>query len=246
MAVRHEEEKERGSAPPIALGYLQKAWEWQWALRLTYLLLYADLALLLSDRHGLLHAAIKGDWLPQSIVFLCLTITAFGLIASMVIPALADFVRSIVIEIAYGIPSRWTAIFHHEPRWSRPIGCVTPHEIHNLALEEKDEFLLRLYERYDRGESLSREQRKQAGGLIFGVVLLTVADGAVFVGGIEDESIVHALLNACFPWGILFGIAMAFAGLWALKWAWLESYQPNWIYYPPLYRVIQAAEDKRR
>ncbi|WP_143134332.1 hypothetical protein [Burkholderia ubonensis] len=246
MAVRGGEEKERGSTPPVALGYLQKAWEWQWALRLTYLLLFADLALLSNGRHGLLHWSIRNEALQESAGFLCLAVTAFGLIASIGIPVLAEVARSVAVAIACAIPWQLTAAFRHEPDRKRPGGCVTPSELRDLALDEKNDFLLRLYDKYDRRQTELREQRHQAGNLVFGVLLLMVLDGMDVVGGSTQESIVDALVNVFHPWGSMFWWGITIAGYMALKWAWWESYEREWIYYPPLHRSLSAAEEERR
>ncbi|WP_175950728.1 hypothetical protein [Burkholderia sp. BCC0405] len=246
MTTRSEEGKERESPPPMVLGYLQKAWEWQWALRLTYLLLFADLALLFSGRHGLLHFSIGRDSLSESASFLCLSITAFGLIASICIPTLAYVIRGFFAEIFHAIPSRWTAAFHDEPCWNRPKGCVTLLELRTSALEEKSDFLHRLYEKYDHQHTEARKQRNQAGNLIFGVLLLMLLDG---MGGLDDstdESIVGALMNAFHPWSGAFAWTIVILGLMALKWAWRENYRHEWIYYPPLYRLISASEERRK
>ncbi|KVL45391.1 hypothetical protein WS99_26055 [Burkholderia territorii] len=246
MAVRADEEKEHGSAPPVALGYLQKAWEWQWALRLTYLLLFTDLALLVSGRHGLLHWSIRSEALQESAGFLCLAVTAFGLIASIGIPVLAEVARSVVVAVVCAIPWQLTALFRHEPDWKRPGGCVTPFELRNLALDEKDDFLLRLYDKYDRRQTELREQRRQAGNLVFGVLLLMVLDGMDVVGGSTQESIVDALVNVFHPWSSMFWWGITIAGFMALKWAWWDGYEREWIYYPPLHRSISAAEEEHR
>lgn len=246
MAVRGEEEKEHGSTPPVALGYLQKAWEWQWALRLTYLLLFADLALLFSGRHGLLHWSIRNEALQESAGFLCLAVTAFGLIASIGIPVLAEVARSVAVAIACAIPWQFAAALRHEPDRKRPGGFVTPFELRDLALDEKNDFLLRLYDKYDRRQNELREQRHQAGNLVFGVLLLMVLDGMDVVGGSAQESIVDALVNVFHPWGSMFWWGVTIAGYMALKWAWWESYEREWIYYPPLHRSLSAAEEERR
>lgn len=215
-------------------------------MRLTYLILFADLALRFSGRHGVLHWSIGSDSLQQSVGILCLAVTAFGLIASIGIPAMARIVRSFAVGITSAIPWQWTAAFRQEPNWSRPTGCATPFELRDLALEEKNDFLLRLNDKYDRARTQVREQREQAGTLVFGVLLLMVMDGMGMVGGSTEESIVDALMNAFHPFGSAFVWAMAIAGFMALKWAWWESYQREWTYCPPLCRTLHTAEEKER
>ncbi len=60
MVVRGEEEKEHGSTPPVALGYLQKAWEWQWAA--SHVLASIVITHLCIAPFPLLRKSVGGKW----------------------------------------------------------------------------------------------------------------------------------------------------------------------------------------
>ncbi|MHA0945146.1 hypothetical protein [Enterobacter ludwigii] len=47
-----DEKKEKASFP-AGLGIMDKIWEWQWIIRFIYIVLFADLALLVYSGHGL-------------------------------------------------------------------------------------------------------------------------------------------------------------------------------------------------
>lgn len=229
---------------PVGLSYLEKAWEWNWVLRFSHLILFVDLALLLRGGHGLLEWSVTSESWMESLSFLFVSMAAFGLMASFLIPLAAQITQSVLGIIIYSVP--WARWMLATPRVSsKPSGSVRPWYVYDLALREQNTFLLSLYEAHMREREQAEQERQQIGNLIFGVILLAVVDGLAPIWGYEDSSLIATAFMRLGEGGVWMAMVVVLASGAAIKWAWYSDRDSGWIYYPPLCRELESRDSAR-
>ena len=80
-----DEKKEKASFP-AGLGIMDKIWEWQWIIRFIYIVLFADLALLVYSGQGILTWPVQTLNWTEHLGFFCVALAALGLIATTLMP----------------------------------------------------------------------------------------------------------------------------------------------------------------
>ena len=229
-------QKNQETSPPVSIGLIEKAWEWKWAVRLAYLVLFLDIALLLRKLPGVLEMSISLERVWANFGYLLTAACSFGLIVSFGIPALAIALREILSLIGSAIP--YSLFDIRAERYERPDGCVSLHQLHKHALRQNSEFLMKLYEKRSAEIEEAREQREQIGMLFFGMTLLCILDWSLgtndSTGSLVQVFLAHTNDNV--------GIAAVLAVLALLRWAWFPAWKINWAYYPPLHDELVAKE----
>jgi hypothetical protein len=225
----------KGDSVPAALSYLGKAWEAVWTLRVACFVLFTDIALAIHGDGGLLEWPTGGDKILDHLGLLAVTLAAFGILVSLVVPILASITRSVMYTVAYGI--HWPSWLHRRQDDERQFGCVRPRELRDIALKEQNPFLLSLYDNQELRECKYQEELRQLGLLVFSLLLLAAADGALLMRGIT-HSLVATILALSAPNAWVPCVGVTIVSVWVLTWCWFPPMTGRWIYYPPLYRVI--------
>lgn len=246
MAKQDSDQADTINPAKNTLGLLERAWNFQWALRLLCFVLFLDVAMMLHIGHGLWQWSAADMALFRNVGWLAVLIVMFSLAVSIVIPAVLDFLRQISIPILYGLSSRLSFTQSDSRRYQRDIGKVPARELLDLALQEKDEFLFRLYEEHIRSKEEDEAFRRQVGDLTAAASLVSLIDWIVSLrvsGSIGLINASYAALGTLAP--IVTGILLLCVGA-IVKLAWFAPWRPEEIYYPPLDAVLRAKERERQ
>ncbi|ANI36439.1 hypothetical protein D3C76_1036960 [compost metagenome] len=201
----------------------EKAWEVRWALKLAYVGLFIDIALMHSLGTTLL--GFSGDmaivWENVGRIFV--GIMVFCLVVSVVIPVLAQ----VAAILGSFIP--WHRL--QGPRdYSLFPNYVTFSALREHSLREGNEFLYNYWKRRTMQREEWRQQRFQAGVLVFGLVLMAIANA-----GVSAHFQLPGLMAYITFWFGWKGYALlSIVTLYLLHWAWWSSDEIGQIYYPPL------------
>jgi hypothetical protein len=230
MARKKSNDSKDGNLPD-ALGYLAKAWDWTWALRIASLLLFADIVISHRTGRGLV------QWQPESPVNwiggigpLAVILVAFALTMSFAIPLMAAIVRATVGEVSLQIPARFFPSSHSK----RPKGAVRRWELSDYAFEKDSQFLLDIVHDHDRQQLDRARNDQQTSSLVFGIVVLVGAD--IVFGGAGGLIRTIVALSEYVPYMFFFGFIGA---CMVLKSCWFPRDPLGWIDYPPLYKLIE-------
>ncbi|QNH19714.1 hypothetical protein HEP73_00612 [Xanthomonas sp. GW] len=208
------------------LSLMDKAWDSQWVMRFSCIVLFVDAALVLKGGKGLLQWSATTEKLWQDVGFLIVAAAAFGLLASFVLPTLAYFVRWLVLLFP-GVAS-----FDDSGRLP---GCVSAGDFRDYALKRESEFLLRMYDEAWREWLRHRSERDEMGNLVFVTVVMAIADGMLALLYLDGRSLVHdALVQLGDGAWLLVPLLLTGAFLLLSK-TWFAADRPVVIYYPPLY-----------
>lgn len=229
-------QKNQEPSPPVSIGLIEKAWEWKWAVRLAYLVLFLDIALLLRKLPGVLEMSISLERVWANFGYLLTAACSFGLIVSFGIPALAFALRQIFSLVGAAIPDGLFEI--RTERYQRPSGYVSLHQLHKHALRQNSDFLMKLYEERSAKIEEAREQREQIGMLFFGMTLLCILDWNLGSNS-STGALVQVFLSHTDD---KVGIAAVVGVLALLRWAWFPARETNWAYYPPLHDELASKE----
>ncbi|MCC4113900.1 hypothetical protein LLG90_00895 [Aromatoleum toluclasticum] len=244
MAKQDANQTTDTSAIEKGLGVLERAWDAQWALRLICVVLFFDMAMLLRIRRGLWQWSDGGKELLSDVGWLALTFVAFSFAAAIGIPVLLLKLRQLSVIVMGWLPAFLTAPTDRFE--GRPLGYAPAGKVRDLALREKDDFLLRIYEAHEREKKTGRLSQERAGELTAAALLAALADwllGQWIHGGI---SLIGVIVEALADWAaIVTAIILLCAGV-ILKWAWFSPYSPDLIYYPPLDRELRDKEGEER
>ncbi|MCW5230968.1 hypothetical protein [Verminephrobacter eiseniae] len=247
MAKDEADQKTDTSAVGAGLDILERAWNAQWALRLACVLLFFDMAMLLHVHRGVSQWPEVGPRLLGDIGWLAIVFVAFSVLAAVVAPAVFLVVRHFGALAWYGL-TRLLSGFLPPGQDARPdySTYVSVNEFRDLALEEKDEFLYRLYEDDQRRKKEQRQALERLGDLMAAVLVAGFADwllGSWTLGGI---GLVSAMESAFGDWMGRVTAVVLLCVLPILKLAWFPSDERNVIYYPPLARKLRDKERKSR
>lgn len=216
------------------IGLIEKAWEWRWAMRLTYTVLFADITLLLSGQKNILQFSLSVDYLSHHFGAFCVTICAFGLFVSLVLPALAFLLRQLISYALITIPL--PSFLFSEKHYGRPTNGVLLSELREEALQTQSEFLQKIYQREDGARTQSEQHREFVSMMIFGLLLLSLFDFYM------PDSVMGAALTACDRWSEILGPTLIIICIEILRSTWFAEWQVQWVHYPPLYREIRAKQ----
>lgn len=232
------------SAVEKGLGVLERAWDAQWALRLICVVLFFDMAMLLRARRGLWQWPDGGKELLNDVGWLALTFVAFSFAAAIVIPVLLLMLRQLSAIVMGWLPAFLTAPTDRPE--GRPLGYAPAGRVRDLALHEKDDFLLRMYEAHAQKKKAGRLSQERVGELTAAALLAALADWLLaqwIPGGI---SLIGAIVEALAGWASLVTTVILLCAGFILKWAWFSPYSPDLIYYPPLDRELRDKEREER
>ncbi|MCY0858740.1 hypothetical protein [Cupriavidus sp. D39] len=212
--------------------WIEKAWEAAWALRISSVLLFSDLALIVYSRHGLLGWPVAGEDLLQNLGLVAVAVAVFGLLVAIVLPALEFFLKRFLNEFIWDVPGFSTLVSKN--LYPRPYGYVSVYKVYQHAIEGQSAFLMKIYD--DSLRRLERAERsiKQLGSLMFSTVCFSIADAWSPRMGWTDESLISAGLRAtgtsgAFVWTSVVAVCSAF-----VVYAWFSDNGRHWIYYPSL------------
>lgn len=209
----------------------EKAWEVRWALKLTYVCLFMDMAFMNALGTPLL--GFSGDMATvwENVGRIFVSIVVFCLVVSVCIPVLA---RMTAILGAY-IP--WHRL--QSPRdYSLLHNHVTHSALKEHSLREGNEFLYNYWRRKSLQREEWRHQRFQAGVLVFGLVLMAIANARV--GAHYQLPGLMSYVTAFIGWEgyVVLGVIT----VCLLNWAWWSSDEIGQIYYPPLAEKLRKRD----
>lgn len=244
--VGNEAQNSEGGKPGLGDGFglIDKAWEWNWPLRVASIVMFLDLALILRGGHGLLAWSKADDGLLQNMGFLAVAVAVFGLLAAILVPLAATVSEQILSAMLGGVLADSRA--KNGQRYERPRGCVLAPRLHELALRENSEFLLKLFEEHERKVTVGHKLRAQLGNLVFGVLCLAMLDLAIPLIGSTDTSLMTAAMHGLGSAGQGLAAMGALGCVVMLKYAWFPDMNLDWVYYPPLADEIDAKEQAAR
>lgn len=232
-------QKNQEPSPPVSIGLIEKAWEWKWAVRLAYLVLFLDIALLLRKLPGVLDMSISLERVWANFGYLLTAACSFGLIVSFGIPALAFALRQIFSLIGAALPY---GFFEVRPqRYQRPDGYVSLYQLREHAARQNSDFLMRLYEKRSSEIEEAREQREQIGMLFFGMTLLCLLDWSLGRNSSNGSLVQIFMSYTDDKIGVVALVALV-AVIGLLRWAWFPAWKTNWAYYPPLHDELVSKE----
>jgi len=247
MAKDEADQKTDTSAVGAGLDILERAWNAQWALRLACVLLFFDMAMLLHVQRGVWQWSEVGPRLLGDIGWLAVVFVAFSVLAAVVVPVFFIIMRHLGAFALY-LSARWLPDFLTATQDLKRdyFKHVRVEVFRDLALEEKDEFLYRLYEDDQRRKREQRQSMERLGDLMAAVLVVGFADwllGRWTPGGIGLVGVIESALGS---WMGLVTAMVVFCVLGILKLAWFPPYGPDLIYYPPLARRLRDKERKSR
>ncbi len=228
-------------SPGLGLGALEKAWDLHWGMRFVCMVLFFDIALLLRSKTSLIEWSADSDTLLANLGFLAVAVASFALVVSFVLPLIAVVIRWLGFSVPMALPRifQGTREQHH-----RPLGWVPAKALHHLALEEKDPFLMGIYQQSTRQREEYDQMIHNVAQLVLGCLLLALADWALSHYGFADTSLIHSAVMGLGKLDSVVVPIVLIAGCALLKWAWFTDHPPHWIEYPPLDRVLRAKERK--
>jgi hypothetical protein len=223
------------------LSLIEKSWEWNWVLRVTTVVLFLDIALIVKSGHGLLAWDKASELLVRNLGFLAATGVAFGMLVALVLPLSSMVLREF---LGLGI---WKVLWwfrRRDDRYRSPRGCVLSGALREKALREHSDFLLRLYERHRSDEQMYEQARQTQADLLFGFLCLVSFDTWLALSGRASTSLAFSMVEACGENGAGLAILLGAAIVCILIQLWFPERDLGWIYYPPLADEIEA--ERRR
>lgn len=243
--TRQDENQTTGtSAVEKGLGVLERAWDAQWALRLICVVLFFDMAMLLRARRGLWQWADGGKELLNDVGWLAVAFVAFSFAAAIVIPILVLMLRQLSANVMGWLPTFLVAPTDRSD--GRPLGYAPAGKVRDLALHEKDDFLLRMYEVHEQKKRAGRLSLERVGELTAAALLVALADWLLAQWKPGGISLIGVIVEALAGWASLAITVILLCAGFILKWAWFPPYSPDLIYYPPLDRELRDKEWEER
>src|SRR6218665_2086195 len=218
-----------------------------WALRVGWFVFFLEMAVLLVVQGGVAQWREVGPRLLGDIGWLAIVFVAFSVLAAVVAPAVFLVVRHFGALAWYGL-TRLLSGFLPPGQDARPdySTYVSVNEFRDLALEEKDEFLYRLYEDDQRRKKEQRQALERLGDLMAAVLVAGFAAcllGSWTLGGI---GLAAAMESHFGDWMGRVTAVVLLCVLPTLKLAWVPSDEGNVMYSPPLARKLRDKERKSR
>lgn len=244
MATEYATQSGSTSALEKGLGLLERAWEAHWALRLTCITLCFDMAMLLHSRHGLSSWSTGDGTLLVNVGWLAIFLVVFSFAVAVVVPSVLSFLRDLGYALQPHLPPFPTPA--DERRYRPGPGYVYAGELLDLALEERDEFLYRLYEKHKEDREAWERAQRQTGELTGAALLCALADWVLSRSMPGSAGLIDVIMSRLGGFATLAVIVVLMSAAYAMKRAWFSFDPPNVIYYPPLYREKQRKEQNDR
>lgn len=219
------------------LSLIEKAQELRWTIELATAVLFADLVLAWRTGQGIVHWSIQADQLLANTGFVLVSVLAYGVLKSAVVPLAAEFFRNLLWLLLVSFP--WPQWLRTKRDNSRPVGGVLPSELQDYAYKKNDPALLAIYSAHQKKKTAEVANELSAGQSVFGVLTLGFANyfpswlGVNGITLLREFSTTFTSVSESALW-----IALCF-GLVAIKMTWFSPSELDWIHYPPLYEEIQ-------
>lgn len=239
MVIKNEQGVDGSSVIEKGAGIIERAWEAHWALRLMCFVFFLDTVMMLRQNSGLTQWSANDQALLGDVGWIALCVTAFSVAVAIVLPVIVGVIRWVVFGLYMLLPS--TLSGDSRP-YQRSLGMVSAQEFRILALEEKDPFLLQIYEHHENERRALEASKQKTGNLVAAVLIFALVDWSLFFWIPGSESLMMAVVRILGDSvSIVFGTIALCAGC-ILKLAWFPLWAPNEIYYPPLDRKIREKE----
>jgi hypothetical protein len=226
-----------------ALAILDKVQELRWTLQALAAGLFADSLLVWFTGRGLNQWSTSTDQFLTNIGYLLTGILGFAVLMAIVLPLIGGCSRWLIGELTIHLPlPKWPQDF--DP-YRRPTDCVMLQELHELALEKGDKFVLDIYASHEQKRVERKTTKDAMGQIMFSVLVLGIANYLADGFGARGPTLTRSLvlwLGQTGETALILASLFAAAGI---KAAWSHENGMEWVYYPPLYRQI-VAERKRR
>lgn len=177
---------------------LERAWDAHWALRLICVVLFFDMAMMLHARRGVWQWSVEDKALLSDVGWIALTLVAFSFVVAIVTPALLLLLRQISFIVLERLPAFLTV--SDDRTNQRPLGYVPARALRDLALNEKDDFLLRMHEAHERDKKAGRQSRERAGELTGAAQLAALADWLLAHWIPGSVGLIGAIVEALVSW----------------------------------------------
>ncbi len=232
MAKDEVSQSDGASIIEKSVGLVERAWDAQWSLRLLFVVLFFDGAMLLRTGRGLWQWSEAGPGLFNDVGWLASIVVAFCVTAAIVMPTVLTLLTLSINSVIYALPS---VLWLGDQQSIQPsIGQVPASTVRDEALNQKDDFLLRLYENHERERREGEKSRRRIGSLLATALLAVLVDGWIGHRAVDGLSLVGVLIEALGSWSPGVITIVLVPVVLCLKWAWFPPYTPNYIYYPPL------------
>ncbi|WP_434025715.1 hypothetical protein [[Pseudomonas] boreopolis] len=240
MAKSNSEQTDGSAVVEKGLGVLDRAWNAQWALRLTCLALFLDIAMMIHTGHGLSQWSDGDKELLGDVGLIVLTLVAFSFAVAIVMPVILNLFRHACYFVLACIPTSRKS--PDDRRYQRPLGRVPVRAFHDLALRERSEFLLDLYQSHEQERIAASQFRERTGELTAAVLLVASIDYLISWLTPNCISVVDTIIEASGDWASIIVLVVLLSAGAIVKWAWFTDTPPNEIYYPPLDRELRENE----
>lgn len=228
------------TSSPSVFGILERAWDFQWALRLICAVMFIDMAMMIRVGHGLCQWTTGDRELLSNVGWIALTLVAFSFAAAIVMPVFLFVLRQIIDPVGDWLSAFFTS--QDDRSYQRPLGCVTTYELRKLALNEKDGFLFRLYETDKEKKDANRQAQEHFADLAAAMLFFTLADWILAYWIPDSVGLIGAIADALGDWAYIVTVVVLLYFFGILKSTWFPSYSPDLIYYPPLDRELRNKE----
>ncbi|MEB0123765.1 hypothetical protein QN391_24215 [Pseudomonas sp. CCI1.2] len=208
----------------VASGILEKVWDVNWCLKAIYIGFFADIALIALTGNGLFNFTFQSETALANAGKIICALLAFMTFVSLAVPVIVH-----ILNILIQLPPTYQ---------EKSPDCVLPRALKKLALEEKSEFLLKLYIQHTQDVKERQSKKNDARSLLVGLAILIAADH--LAGWLYHLPSLMTWLQSQLSW------AATALPLLAIHFAVASTYQKdsrdNWIYYPPLAAQLRDAE----
>lgn len=244
MARTNAERTDGPSVIEKGLGMLERAWEAQWALRLICGVLFFDTVTMLHSHRGLLQwsAVDNAQW--SNVGWLAIVVVSFSAMVALVLPVTLTALRQIVEIVLTWLPT-FPTVEDNRP-YQRPLDYVFASDLRRLAMNDKDDFLLRLYEAHEQTRKEGVRSRELVGELTAAALVAAGMDVVVAHWMPASDGLIDAIIQGLSGWAYPVIAVVLLMGGSILKWAWFSETPPQLIYYPPLDRALIDKERKSK
>ena len=217
-SVRHD----AGETPDI-LGYLARAWDALWALRLASVVLFADVWLVWRTGQGMIGWRVPAldTWLQVAGEIVAAGL-AFCLLMSLLVPS-ATFVLG-KLTIAFGASEPGLAPDTHN-------GYVSAEELRDYAHRTSDTMALQIVDAHVAHAKTQKQHAEQLAQLILGLIALGVAD---LLFGLHND--MRSLIGAAISFSTFTKVSVALLGLGGARLLYAicqTSFDPTAVLYRP-------------
>lgn len=229
---------------PSGLSLIERAQELRWTMQLATAVLFTDLVLAWHTGKGIAHWSLQTDLLLANSGFVIVSVLAFGVLMSVVMPLAAEVFRQLGWQLLINIP--WPSWMRTEHDYRRPAGCVLPNELRAYAYRRDDRALLDIVDAHNEKKKKVIAENLSTGQMVFAVLSLGFVDYFPGLLGINAATLLREI-PATFSGAGELAIAVALLmALVAMKVTWFSMTAPDWIDYPPLYEEIERSRRAQR